>query len=133
MEKTPKQRTERENENGKEEFEIEERLQYTDHMSAIIKKAEKNGHFDNLPGKGKPLNLGRDYFNPPEKQLYKTLKDNHILPRWVELANEIDQLKEEITTLDGKEKRKIIKQANKKIKEYNYACPPSLQKNKLVE
>nr|WP_240510165.1 DUF1992 domain-containing protein [Virgibacillus profundi] len=102
-------------------------------MSAIIKNAEKEGHFDNLPGKGKPLDLGRDYFNPPEKQLYKTLKDNHILPRWVELANEIDQLKEEVITLDGKEKRKKTKEVNKKIKEYNYACPPSLQKNKVVE
>lgn len=133
MEKKPNKVSEREYENRKEEFEIEERLQYTDHMSAIIKKAEKDGHFDNLPGKGKPLNLGTDYFKPPEKQLYKTLKDNHILPRWVELANEIDQLKEDISTLDGKEKRKIIKQANKKIKDYNYACPPSLQKNKILE
>lgn len=117
----------------KEVFEIEERLEYKDHMSEIIKKAEREGHFDDLPGKGKPLNLGQDYMNPSEKQLYKTLKDNHILPRWIELGNEIDSLKEEIKTLDGKEKRKRLKEINKKTKEFNFACPPSLQRNRVSE
>lgn len=117
----------------KEAFEIEERLQYKDHLSEIIKKAERDGHFDDLPGKGKPLQLGQDYMNPAEKQLYKTLKDNHILPRWIELGNEIEILKEEIHTLDGKELRKKVKEANKKIKEYNLACPPSLQRNRISE
>lgn len=114
-------------------FEIEERLQYKDHMSEIIKKAEREGHFDDLPGKGKPLDLGQDYMNPAEKQLYKTMKDNHILPRWIELGNEIDGLKENLSTLDTKEKRKIIKEINKKTKEYNLACPPSLQRNRVSE
>lgn len=118
---------------NKESFEIEERLQYRDHMSEIVKKAEREGQFDDLPGKGKPLKLGQDYMNPGEKQLYKTLKDNYIVPRWIELRNEIDILKEEILTLEGKEKQKKIKEANKKIKEYNLACPPSLQRNKVSE
>ncbi|UJL47343.1 DUF1992 domain-containing protein [Virgibacillus sp. NKC19-16] len=121
------------NDGKKDEFEIDERIQYTDHMSEIIKKAEREGHFDDLPGKGKPLKLRNDYMNPPEKQLYKTLKDNNFLPRWVELANEIDHLKVELQTLEGKERRKKIKEINKKIKAYNYACPPSLQKNKVEE
>lgn len=121
------------NDGKKDEFEVDERIQYTDHMSEIIKKAEREGHFDDLPGKGKPLNLGRDYMNPPEKQLYKTLKDNNILPRWVELANEIDRLKEELHAVEGKERRKQIKEINKQIKAYNYACPSSLQKNKIIK
>nr|WP_239544423.1 DUF1992 domain-containing protein [Virgibacillus halotolerans] len=102
-------------------------------MSEIIKKAEREGHFDDLPGKGKPLDLGQDYMNPAEKQLYKTMKDNHILPRWIELGNEIDGLKENLSTLDTKEKRKVIKEINKKTKEYNLACPPSLQRNRVSE
>ncbi|WP_244513319.1 DUF1992 domain-containing protein [Oceanobacillus limi] len=103
-------------------------------MSEIIRKAEQDGHFDDLPGKGKPLKLDRNYGgNPYEAQLNKTLKDNHVLPRWVQLGNEIDQLKEIISTLDGKERRKKVKEVNKKIKEFNYACPPSLQRNKVAE
>jgi RimJ/RimL family protein N-acetyltransferase len=116
---------------AKETAEIEERLQYSDHMSEIIKKAERDGHFDDLPGKGKPLNLGQDYMNPAEKQLYKTMKDNHILPRWIELGNEIDILKQGLDTLEKREKQKRIKEINKKVKEYNMGCPPSLQRNRV--
>ncbi|WP_404458510.1 DUF1992 domain-containing protein [Oceanobacillus kapialis] len=117
----------------KEPFEIEERLQYKDHMSEIIQKAEREGHFSDLPGKGKPLKIGQDYLNPEEKQLYKTMKDNHVLPRWVELANKIDSLKETLPELGGKERSKQVKQINKLVKEYNYACPPSLQRNRILD
>lgn len=113
--------------------EIEERLQYNDHLTEIIKKAEQEGHFDGLPGKGKPLRLGQDYFNPAEKQVYRTMADNHILPRWVELGNEIDEMKEELSTLVGKERSKKVKEMNKKVKEFNLSCPPSLQRNKAYE
>ncbi|WP_064965388.1 GNAT family N-acetyltransferase [Ornithinibacillus contaminans] len=117
----------------RKKYHMEAPIQYTDHMTEIIKRSEAAGDFDNLPGKGKPLNLGRNYTNPSEAQLYKTLKDNHILPAWVELANEIDQLKEKLVGLEGKERRKLVKEINKKIKAYNYACPPSLQRNKVSE
>lgn len=115
-------------------YEIEEKLQYTDHMSAIIKNAEKDGHFDDLPGKGKPLDLGRQYLNPHEAQLYKTLKDNHILPHWVELAKEIEALKQQLTTTtERKDQRKLVKKINKQIKKYNTVCPPTLQKSLIKE
>lgn len=117
----------------KEPFEIEERLQYRDHMSEIIKKAEREGQFEGLPGKGKPLELGQDYLNPEEKQLYKTMKDNHVLPRWLELANKIDSLKGTLPELTGREHSKQVKQINKLVKEYNYACPPSLQRNRITD
>lgn len=51
---------------------------YEDHISSIVKQAEKKGAFDNLPGKGKPLNLDKELSYNPEKQLYRTLKNNHI-------------------------------------------------------
>lgn len=117
---------------SKKRYEIDEKLEYKDHLSEIIEQAEKDGHFDDLPGKGKPLELGRQASNPYEAQLYKTMKDNHVLPRWIELGKEIDHLKEVISTYtDKKKKRKAIKEINKKIKEYNYICPPSLQKMKV--
>ncbi|WP_234447128.1 DUF1992 domain-containing protein [Virgibacillus salexigens] len=115
------------------EYEGNERIKYADPIGEMIKKAENDGQFDNLPGKGKPLYLGKNYLNPDEKQLYKTMKDNHVLPKWVELANEIDHIKKEFLTLDGEERLKKIKIINKKIKAYNYACPPSLQRNKIME
>ncbi|MBU5267668.1 DUF1992 domain-containing protein [Virgibacillus proomii] len=120
-----------EKKNAKNEYEIDERLQYVDPISEIVKRAEKEGHFDHLPGKGKPLKLRNDYMNPEEKQLYKTMKDNHILPKWIELANEIDALKKELFRSESKERKKKVKRINKKIKEYNYLCPPSLQRNRI--
>ncbi|WP_064971715.1 GNAT family N-acetyltransferase [Ornithinibacillus californiensis] len=117
----------------RKQLEDEEPIQYTDYMTEIVKRSEAAGDFDDLPGKGKRLDLGPNYVNPSEAQLYKTLKDNHVLPQWVELANEIDKLKEQLPDLEGKERRKLIKEINKKIKAYNFACPPSLQKNKVAE
>ncbi|WP_246001263.1 DUF1992 domain-containing protein [Oceanobacillus piezotolerans] len=100
----------------------------------MVKKAEKDGQFDFLPGKGKPLKLEQEYLaNSGEKQLYKTMKDNHVLPNWVKLSKEIEQLKEEIKHVQGSQRRRKLKEINKKIKDYNYACPTSLQKNKMVE
>ncbi|GAA0413754.1 MAG: DUF1992 domain-containing protein [Bacillota bacterium] len=116
-----------------EKNELKEKPKYADPIGEMIRKAEKDGQFDHLPGKGKPLKLGKDYMNPSEKQLYKTMKDNHVLPKWVELANEIDTLKEEISALEGEERKRKIKTVNKKIKAYNFACPPSLQRNKVIE
>ncbi|NBJ69848.1 DUF1992 domain-containing protein [Roseburia sp. 1XD42-34] len=121
------------NKDSKKEYEVDERIQYNDPISEMVKRAEKEGHFDRLPGKGKPLKLANNYFNPEEKQLYKTMKDNHVLPRWIELANEIDALKEEIAVLDGKQRKEKMKFTNKKIKQYNRLCPPSLQRNKIYD
>ncbi|MEH6891548.1 hypothetical protein V7024_18025 [Bacillus sp. JJ864] len=42
---------------------------YEDHISSIIKRSQKEGVMD------KSLSYN------PEKQLYKTMKDEHILPR----------------------------------------------------
>ncbi|WP_010095527.1 GNAT family N-acetyltransferase [Ornithinibacillus scapharcae] len=117
----------------KRQLEDERPIPYTDHMTEIIKRAEASGDFDDLPGKGKPLKLGPGYTNPSEAQLYKTMKDNHVLPKWIELANEIESLKEQLKELEGKERRKLVKEINKKIKVYNFACPPSLQKTKIFE
>ena len=41
-------------------------------------------------------NLDKDLSYNPEKQLYRTLANNHVLPRWIELSKEIDDLKEKL-------------------------------------
>ncbi len=117
---------------SKNEYEVNERIQYTDPISEMVKRAEREGQFENLPGKGKPLKLKGDNFSQ-EQQLYKTMKDNHVLPKWIELANEIDVLKEELAILHVEERKAKIKLTNKKIKQYNRLCPPSLQRNKIHE
>ncbi|PON56150.1 DnaJ-like [Parasponia andersonii] len=50
----------------------------------------EEGQFENLPGKGKPLNLsGNPHADPAEDTLYRILSKNGCAPEWVELNKEI--------------------------------------------
>ena len=62
-----------------------------------IREAIANGEFDNLPGRGRPLDLD-DYFNTPaELRLgYAMLKSAHCLPAEVELRREIEALQTQL-------------------------------------
>jgi len=49
----------------------------------------EEGHFENLPGKGKPLNLNSNpHADPAEDTLYRILSRNGCAPEWVELNKE---------------------------------------------
>ena len=109
---------------------------YEDHISSIVKQAEKTGAFNDLPGKGKPLNLDKNLSYNPDKQLYRTLKNNHVLPRWIELSKEIDHLKENLKeklkeNTNTAEAADLIRTINKKVLEHNLLCPPSAQKMRV--
>ncbi|CAM0911602.1 unnamed protein product [Alopecurus aequalis] len=50
----------------------------------------EEGHFENLPRKGKPLNLDTNpHADPAEDTLYRLLSKNGCAPEWVELNKEI--------------------------------------------
>jgi hypothetical protein len=60
-----------------------------------ILEAIENGELDNLPGKGKPLNLDDLRDIPPELRLeYKVLKNAGLLPEEVTVRKEIAVLEE---------------------------------------
>ena len=55
-----------------------------------IKKAQKRGEFDDLPGAGKPLDLYDDWHIPEDLRLaYKILRNADCLPPEIELKKEI--------------------------------------------
>lgn len=50
----------------------------------------EDGQFENLPGKGKPLNLDTNpHADPADDTLYRILSKNGCAPEWVELNKEI--------------------------------------------
>lgn len=50
----------------------------------------EQGDFENLPGKGRPLNLDSNpHVDPAEDTLYRILSRNGFAPEWVELNKEI--------------------------------------------
>ncbi|WLD93213.1 DUF1992 domain-containing protein [Alkalihalobacillus sp. AL-G] len=107
-------------------------IQYQDHIGEIIKRAEKEGAFDNLKGKGKPLDLDGDWTYNPERQLNKVLKDNNVLPPWIQLDKEIEKRKLELAEYKNEYNiRKSVEEINKKIFNYNLSCPPSTQKRMI--
>ena len=55
-----------------------------------IREAQKRGMFDDLPGKGKPLDLAENPFlDPSWRTAYKLLQDQGFAPEWIELDKEI--------------------------------------------
>ncbi|MBC2705082.1 DnaJ family domain-containing protein [Desulfobacula sp.] len=79
-----------------------------------IKKAQKNGAFDNLDGTSKPLNF-EDQHVPQEFRLaHKILKNSGFLPPEVELTKKITQTERllEAAMIDSPERLKIQKKLN---------------------
>ncbi len=65
-----------------------------------IEEAMREGKFDDLPGKGKPLPLDEEWFAPPElRPALRLLKSAGVLPDWLERAREIERLREDTLRL----------------------------------
>ena len=95
-----------------------------------ILEAIAKGEFDNLEGKGKPLNLD-DYFATPEdvRVGHSLLKSNKFVPQEVDLLKEIGDLKEQIELCADKTERiKLTKLFNEKT----LALTIILERNKRV-
>lgn len=67
-----------------------------------IREAIQAGEFDNLPGKGQPIDLD-DYFSTPEdlRLVYSVLKNANCRPEEVELLREIAALDERAARARG--------------------------------
>lgn len=62
-----------------------------DVFDEIFRQAQSQGKFDNLPGKGKPLNFDTRPDDHAAGVFNDVLKDNNVVPEWVALAQEIDR------------------------------------------
>jgi hypothetical protein len=66
----------------------------------IIQEGAERGLFDNLKGKGKPLDLRRNHFESGQELANSILKENDVPPAWIMERNQIlagqDELRAEI-------------------------------------
>ena len=88
---------------------------------SMIKEAQERGEFDNLPGKGKPIDLTA-YFDTPEdiRVAQSVLKNAGMTSREVDLLKEIAELKQvHAAMLDGKKKQDIHREIEKKQIEFS--------------
>lgn len=86
-----------------------------------IQKAQEEGLFDNLPGKGKPLNLDDDSSVPEDLRLtFKVLKNAHCLPIEMELGKEIFSLRQLLdVVMDPEVRRELRRELNHLILDLN--------------
>ena len=100
-----------------------------------IQEAILNGELDNLPGKGKPLQLDDESGIPEELRLaYKILKNADCLPPELELKKEIVQLRDLLQGLeDVEEKYRLMKRLNFQIMKLNMMrrASPLLEENQV--
>lgn len=54
-----------------------------------IREAQERGQFDNLPGKGRPLNLAPNPYAGDMEMAFKMLRDAGYAPEWIELDKAI--------------------------------------------
>jgi hypothetical protein len=82
-----------------------------------IKEAQEKGEFDDLPGKGEPLNLEDDSGVPEDLRVaYKILKNADCLPPELQIKKEIRQMEDMLADIpDEKERYRLIKKINLKI------------------
>ncbi len=102
-----------------------------DWMDDVVREQEDLGTFTDLPGKGKRLNL-KPNFNIADH----IMEQNHLLPPWLRLRQEIYQdIKTALSLLDRNDLAALeerIAAINMQIGKYNRSCPsPLLQRNLL--
>ena len=86
-----------------------------------ITEAVAGGEFDNLPGKGKPLDLDA-YFATPEhlRMGYSILKSADIIPEEMELLRQIEGLKKSLdSSTTATEKKVLRQQLSEKLTSFN--------------
>ena len=93
-----------------------------------IKRAIAAGEFDNLPGKGKPIDLSA-YFETPEdlRMAFSILKSNNFVPEEVEMLREIEALKKRLEASADEEQKIRLK---KEITEKSYTFNMLIEKRK---
>jgi len=69
----------------------------------LIQDGQDKGIFDNLPGKGKPLNLKKSVYGAELDLAHKLMKENDLAPAWIMSRN---QILEKIASLRNEVQRK---------------------------
>ena len=74
-----------------------------------ILEAQRKGEFDNLPGKGKPLELEDLSWVPEDlRTCYHVLKNAHVLPPEVELLKDVHILEDLLKHVEDEGERRAL-------------------------
>ena len=78
-------------------------------VEEIIRDAMARGEFDNLPGRGKPLDLDAYFALPEEQRLaYTLLKNAGYVPEEVDLLRGMKALKDQLAACSNEAERQAL-------------------------
>lgn len=115
----------------------------------LLREAIEKGEFDNLPGKGQPLDLSENPFEDPDlRTVHRLMRNAGFAPAWIEARKEIDAQYEQARvklerawnlfgrqqTREGlpewernlREFRETAAELNQRIRLYNLKAPASV-------
>lgn len=76
------------------------RFEWQDLMDDLIEDGRRRGLFDDLPGRGRPLNLNKHVYEGGNSLANQLMKDNDVRPAWLshrlDVVAKVDGLREEI-------------------------------------
>lgn len=86
-----------------------------------IKEAMNRGEFDNLSGKGKPIDLEAYFATPEDMRVgHSILKNSGFIPEEVQLLKDIESLRERLGECrDEEEKSRLKKQVDREVLRLN--------------
>ena len=95
---------------------------FEDLVEAKIQKAIADGEFNNLQGKGKPIDLNKYYEMPGHLRLgYQILKNAGYIPEEVRLKKEMEIIKEKIRASTSKNKKnELLKELSNISQQFNF-------------
>lgn len=86
-------------------------MSFQKNVDEKIKEAIAAGEFDNLPGKGKPLDLDAYFATPEHLRIgYSILKSADIIPEEMELLRQIESLKQSLESSTAEIEQKALRQ-----------------------
>lgn len=94
-----------------------------------IREAQEQGEFDNLPGKGRPLDLSENPFADPSLgPAFRMLKNAGVVPAFLrerrEILDALDTARGRLDrTADEAQFRSTAEQLNARIRSYNHELP----------
>src|SRR5262249_14309677 len=96
-------------------------MSFQKNIDEKIKEAIARGEFDNLPGRGKPLDLDAYFATPEHLRIgYSILKDADIIPEEVELLKQIEALKKSLDSSGTPSEREAFRQQlSEKLTNFN--------------
>lgn len=103
-----------------------------------IQDAMRKGHFDDLPGTGKPLKLDADAHTPEHLRMaHKLMRDNDVMPDWIAQGRELDTARTQLAAQIQRAARlnapaaleavrAAAKKYNQQLLSYNLKVPPGV-------